>query len=54
LGQSGQCFHLTVVSDLQPHRLAPSMTFWRIAYLIIYWGTTLTDNSKLADFPQNL
>src|ERR1043166_4117273 len=41
LGQSGQGFHLTVVSDLQPHRLAPSMTFWRIAYLIIYWGTTL-------------
>jgi uncharacterized membrane protein len=29
LGQSGQGFHLTVVSDLQPHRLAPSMTFWR-------------------------
>src|SRR5215813_7512306 len=41
VGQSGQGFHLTVVSDLQPHRLAPSMTFWRIAYLIIYWGTTL-------------
>src|SRR4029434_3071295 len=41
LGQSGQGFHLTVVSDLQPHRLAPSMTFWRIAYLVIYWGTTL-------------
>src|SRR5262249_10894121 len=41
LGQSGQGFHLTVVSDLQPHRLAPSMTFWRTAYLIIYWGTTL-------------
>src|SRR4029453_5683199 len=41
LGQSGQGFHLTVVSDLQPHRLAPSMTFWGIAYLIIYWGTTL-------------
>src|SRR5262244_1925694 len=41
LGQSGQGFHLTVVSDLQPHRWAPSMTFWRIAYLIIYWGTTL-------------
>src|SRR5262249_11379182 len=41
LGQSSQCFHLTVVSDLHPHRLAPSMTFWRIAYRIIYWGTTL-------------
>jgi hypothetical protein len=36
LGQSGQCFHLAVVSDLQSHRLAPSMTFWRTAYRIIY------------------
>src|SRR5687767_10017037 len=41
LGQAGQGFHLTVVSDVQPHRLAPSMTVWKTAYLIIYWGTTL-------------
>src|SRR5439155_24223377 len=28
LGQARQGFHLTIVSDLQPHRLASSITFW--------------------------
>jgi hypothetical protein len=41
LGQAGQSFHLTLVSDVQSHRLASSMAFWRTAYLILYWGTTL-------------
>jgi hypothetical protein len=27
LGQAGQGFQLAIVSDLQPHRWAPSMVF---------------------------
>src|SRR5437870_9726834 len=41
LGQAGQGFHLTLVSDLHAHWLASSMAFWRTVYLSLYWGTTL-------------
>src|SRR5207253_8152673 len=43
LGQAGQGFHLTLVSDLHAHWLASSMAFWRTVYLSLYWGTTLID-----------
>jgi hypothetical protein len=36
LGQAGQGFHLTVIADVPPQRLAPSMAFLRTAYLILY------------------
>jgi hypothetical protein len=36
LGQAGEGFHLTLVADKHPHRLASSMAFLRTAYLIFY------------------
>jgi hypothetical protein len=36
LGQAGEGFHVTLVSPLDSHRLAPSIAFWSIAYLILY------------------
>src|SRR5207244_5287817 len=46
LGQAGQGFHLTLVSDLHAHWLASSMAFWRTVYLSLYWGTTLIRQSS--------
>jgi hypothetical protein len=36
LGQAGEGFHLTLVTDKHPHRLAPFMAFLRTTYLIFY------------------
>jgi hypothetical protein len=36
LGQAGEGFPLTIVSDVSTHRLAPSLVFLRIASLILY------------------
>src|SRR5205823_8869326 len=47
LGQAGQGFHLTLVSDLHAHWLASSMAFWRTVYLSLYWGTTLMRRSRV-------
>jgi hypothetical protein len=41
LGQAGEGFHLPLVSDLHSHWSPSSLAFWRTAYLILYWGTTL-------------
>src|SRR5438132_493496 len=49
LGQAGQGFHLTIVSDLQPHRWTPSMVFKdSLPHLL------LRNNSNIAALAQAL